>query len=189
MDGVQLVDTGLVGQRVGLRPVTEGARRTAGRKAAKASPFGVVVAGLIGFIAGAVCWHFVGFWGFVKEAVFYTRSDSGVVVASTRQAGAPNKVQNRQPGSALNGAAAASLNCSVAAMERAGGDLLPKACDGPVIKFRPSRNIAKADRGDFGPTPVPTLISGAGVGGPSVGGWAARIDTIETGSISPRKAE
>jgi hypothetical protein len=31
--------------------------------------FGTIGAALIGFVIGAVVWHFVGFWGFVREVV------------------------------------------------------------------------------------------------------------------------
>lgn len=139
---------------------------------ATTTPVGVVVAGLAGFVAGAVCWHFVGFWSFMTEAVFYARPEAqGKAVL--RPALALVKNQNRQPGAVA--VSDATVACSLVA-KVAAGDAEPRGCEGHTYKFHPSRNIARADRGDFGPVPVPTLISGEGVGVVAVGGWSARIE-------------
>jgi hypothetical protein len=136
----------------------------------RAKPTGIVVSAVAGFITGAAFWHFVGFWTFVNEAVFYKRADA-VVVAGTRTNSM--KSQSRQAG--LAGPVSAQLgNCTFAALDRAVGDARVAACEGVVGKFRPTRGVQRADYADFGPTPVPTLISGS----PSVavGGWSARVD-------------
>lgn len=150
-------------------------------------PFGLAWSGLAGFVAGAVCWHFVGFWGFMTEAVFYARPD-GPAKGAQRVAGMSTKNQNRQPGAVANAAALAA--CSIAALDRTGADAQTRGCEGHSYKFHPSRNVVKADRGDFGPTPVPTLISGAGVGVVAVSGWSARIETTdEPGAKANKKTD
>ena len=132
----------------------------------------MIAAGLAGFVAGAVCWHFVGFWSFMTETVFHARPE-----AQGKGAHRPvpwlAKNQQRQPGAV--GVSNAPLACSLVAKVVA-GDAAPRSCDGHTFKFHPSRNIDRADRGDFGPVPVPTLISGEGVGVVAVGGWSARVD-------------
>ena len=163
--------TQMMGSKSAAAIMTEPRSRSVKPKRSSASLFWPSA---LGFVAGAICWHFVGFWGFVKEAVFFSRTESPVQVG-TRAAGAPAKSQNRQPGSAAAVLAAAS--CSLAVKGLDGGEALSRPCDGSVPKFHGARNIVKADRGDFGPTPVPTLISGSSTAAPAVGGWLARIET------------
>ena len=141
--------------------------------------------GVLGFVAGAVCWHLVGFWGFVTEAVFFSRTEA-VSQVPARVAALSSKAQNHQPGDPAAALALAAENCSTAIIDRTGGETTPRSCDGQPIKFRASRNITRADRGDFGPTPVPTLISGEGIAGPAVGGWSARIETQDS---SPQRSQ
>lgn len=153
------------------------ARRTTAKSGPReVSSWKIAGAAAMGFIAGAVCWHFVGFWDFMTEAVFYARPDQSKGIQ--RQ----SKIQSRQPGSTA--AAPALLNCSLVRRVAAGGDAHPSECDGHIYKFQPPRNIVRADRGDFGPTPVPTIISGSEA--PSAG-WSARVETLETGSIPPKR--
>ena len=193
MDGAD-INLGTVGASLSVGHVRADVRKLAVQKVSggtvakprKAKPLGLLWSGLAGFVAGAVCWHFVGFWGFMTEAVFYARPD-GAAKGAQRISGAFSKNQNRQPGAVLNAAALAS--CSVAALDRIGGNVQPRGCDGQSYKSLPSRNIVRADRGDFGPTPVPTLISGEGVGVVAVGGWSARIETTEGPGAKTKKAD
>ncbi len=39
--------------------------------------------GLVGFLVGAVFWHFVGFWGFVRDVVYNGRSTEEYFVEQT----------------------------------------------------------------------------------------------------------
>jgi hypothetical protein len=139
----------------------------------RAKPTGIIVSAALGFLAGAAFWHFVGFWTFVNEAVFYKRADA-VVVAGGR----PMKSQSRQSGIAGPVSAQAG-NCTLAALDRSAGEARVFTCDGPVAKFRPARGVQRADFADFGPTPVPTLISGAPTSAPAVSGWSARVDKAD----------
>jgi len=157
------------------RSVTGRARRD---KARATTPQGMIWAGLAGFVAGAVCWHFVGFWSFMTETVFYARPEAQARGVQ-RPGPAWAKNQHRQPGAVAVSAAPAA--CSLVAKGTA-ADVAPRSCDGHTFKFHPSRHIDRADRGDFGPVPVPTLISGEGVGVVAVGGWSARVDG---GDVAP----
>lgn len=155
-----------------------------GAKPRQGKKLGLMWSGLAGFVAGAICWHFVGFWGFMTEAVLYARPE-GAAKGAVRVAGGQAKNQSRQPGAAANAVA----NCLIAGLDRAGGEAQTWGCEGHTFKFHPSRHIVKADRGDFGPTPVPTLISGQGVVGAAVSGWSARVETTGDAGGPVKKAD
>ena len=158
MDGSQM--TGV--ERVPLGTPATTARRKAPAMAAKSAA--------LGFVAGALCWHLIGFWGFVNEAVFFRR---GEPLVQSRMTGAPAKAQNRQSETAPP---AVATNCVSGRLDRNGGDAVVGGCEG-ALKVGASRNIMRADRGDFGPVPVPVLISGEGAMEPAVAAWSARIET------------
>jgi hypothetical protein len=133
----------------------------------------IIWAGLAGFVAGAVCWHMVGFWGFVSDAVLHRHGTTHPSALS--KDGSLAKVQSRQTGTA--GPVRVSLDtCATAAIDRTGGDSKIAGCEGLAIKVRPPRNSQRADLGDFGPTPVPVLISSRSGDGTAIGGWAARVE-------------
>ena len=133
-----------------------------------------------GFVAGIVFWHMVGFWSFVNDAVLYKRADSGQP-APVRSASVPPKAQSRQSGVA-GPLQAAAVNCTIAAIDRHGGGAQAVGCEwAAAVKFQPPRGTPRADYADFGPTPVPVLISGGGIAqpgdAPAISGWAARIES------------
>lgn len=125
----------------------------------------------------------------MTEAVFYARPD-GVGKVVQRATGVAVKTQSRQPGAAA--VSAVNAACSLAVKDQI-GDVQPRSCEGHVYKFHPTRNIVRADRGDFGPVPVPTLISSQSAGGTAVSGWAARIEGPGTDGpavvVSPAKGD
>lgn len=161
----------------------QGSGSVRGVKPPQGKTLGLVWSGLAGFVAGAVCWHFVGFWGFMTDAVLYARPEGGAKGA-VRVAGSQTKNQSRQPG-----AATAVANCLIAGRDKAGGEAQTRGCEGHTFKFHPSRNIVKADRGDFGPSPVPTLISGQGIVGAAVSGWSARVEPSGETGVGVKKAD
>jgi hypothetical protein len=143
-----------------------------------------MLSGLAGFVAGAVCWHMVGFWGFVTEAVLPKRADNRDVPTIGRTFLAASKTQSRPSGIA-GPLVAQSGNCTTAVSDRTGGEARIIECGSPAGKFRPPRLVARSDRGDFGPTPVPVLIGGTASGTVAVGGWSARVEDL----ASPLKPE
>jgi hypothetical protein len=138
------------------------------REKAQSSTFKLAASAAAGFLAGAVFWHLVGFWGFVADALYFRRSEDGVIA---RQASVAPKAQSRQGGLA-GPILQQSGNCS-AVVALTAVDTAVMSCDPAVVKFQPSRGVQRADYGDFGPTPVPVLISGQGA---AVSGWSARIE-------------
>ena len=132
----------------------------------------LMTASATGFVVGAACWHMIGFWGFVREAVFYSPSTTQIARA------VPLAKSQARP-FAASSAAVVQSTCANAAPSSTPEGVRITPCQ-TVIKFRPSRDIARGDRGDFGPTPVPTLIS-ASPGktdlqtGTAVSGWEARV--------------
>jgi hypothetical protein len=148
--------------------------------ARRSSRLVVIGSGVFGFFAGAVCWHLLGFWWFVSDVMFHRRSD--VASQFARPASTPPKAQSRQAGLAGPLGALNIEHCSVAPRDPL--EVRVSACEGGSSRARPSRNVQRADFADFGPTPVPTLISGAspagvGPGGAAVSGWSARIEKSE----------
>jgi hypothetical protein len=144
----------------------------------------IVASGAFGFFAGAVCWHVIGFWWFVSDVMFHRRTEVTSQIA--RPASSPPKAQSRQAGVAGPMVAASSDRCSAVVREpdRGVGTIKIVACEGGGTKLRGARNVQRADYADFGPTPVPTLISGAptvitGADAVSVGGWSARIEKAD----------
>ena len=67
---------------------------SARRAARKATPLTLVLSTAVGFVAGALFWHAVGFWSFVNEAVFYTRADGAAPVPASRIAGATSSARS-----------------------------------------------------------------------------------------------
>lgn len=148
----------------------------------------IVFSMLIGFVAGAVCWHLLGFWWFVSDVMFHRRGEPTAQIS--RPAAIALKAQSRQSGVAGPILTANLDHCSSAVRDGLTGDTLVGVCDVVVVRFRPARGLGKADLGDFGPSPVPTLISGTSpqepafaispAGSAAVGGWLARVEKTQT---------
>lgn len=139
----------------------------------------IVLSTLIGFIAGAVCWHLLGFWWFISDVMFHRRGEP--VAQLSRPAAMSLKAQSRQGGVASPTDSANLERCSIAARDGSASETTIGVCDAVGARFRPARGLGKADLGDFGPTPVPTLISGTpplapSVGSAAVGGWSASVE-------------
>jgi hypothetical protein len=148
-------------------------------------PLKIVLSSMAGFVAGALFWHLVGFWSFVNEAVYYKRGDSPEAASSGRAAVVAAKAQSRQAGVA-GPVRSTSGNCSLVPIDRTGGAPQAVSCEGvAVVKFQPPRGVQRADFADFGPAPVPVLISsGTAPSGevPAVSGWSARVDKTGGGN-------
>jgi hypothetical protein len=146
---------------------------------------------LIGFIAGAVCWHLLGFWWFVSDVMFHRRGEP--LAQISRPAIVSLKAQSRQGGAAGPIVSANLDQCSRAVRDGLARDTVVSACDDGVVRFRPARGLGRADLGDFGPSPVPTLISGTSplapplglpaAGSAAVGGWLARVEKTQPSEL------
>lgn len=131
-----------------------GRRRTVGRLAA-ARQFLDGLGGLgwsvIGFVGGAVFWHFVGFWSFVSEVVLAGGPERSAAppVAMTMSM----RVADASPSGVSSSAAA----CTVLVLDRRTGATSARACDGvhvalpgDAVEGREDRALAK---GPFGGGP------------------------------------
>ncbi len=69
-------------QRVTARPASE---RPSRRSASTGAPsrLSVIAWGGLGFLIGAVFWHFIGFWGFVSDIVLRGHPEDARVIAQT----------------------------------------------------------------------------------------------------------
>lgn len=143
----------------------------------KARMKNVLASAALGFISGAIFWHVVGFWGFISDIVFRGRAD-GVPTAMARPS-PPLKFQSRRTAVPAASSGVDTNQCSAVAIDRTGGEARIGACDPTVTARRSVGAIARSDFGDFGPVPVPTIISGRDTRETAVGGWSARIDTAE----------
>jgi hypothetical protein len=152
-------------------------------RTARGTRRGHLLSALAGFVAGAICWHMVGFWGFVTEAVLPKRTDPRDVPTIGRTFLAASKTQNRSSGPA-GPLIAQSGNCTTAISDRTGGEARVVECGALPGKFRAPRFAQRSDRGDFGPTPVPVLIGGTTGGTGAVGGWSARVEDVGS-SLKP----
>ena len=90
-----------------------------------------IIAAMLGFGAGIVFWHFVGFWSFVSHAVF--KADRNTVVESSASHGGDD--QRKQPTTIFGGIPPAdtssSTACTTLRLDRTTGRTSMLACDSP----------------------------------------------------------
>jgi len=87
--------------------------------------------GIAGFILGAVCWHLVGFWGFVGDVVFSKPQNTTVVERTTEQTAKP-RVLSYVKKRASNTGAQSSRNCSAFYRDTETGMARPVKCQNIV---------------------------------------------------------
>ena len=106
------------------------------------------ISAALGFVAGVVFWHFVGFWDFVSDTLLVpgrgtatahlTSGDGRAAAAGTRRA---------TPGTAVAGTtASAGQGCSTLLIDRKNGATATAPCPADFIVIAGPR---RADRGDL----------------------------------------
>lgn len=95
---------------------------------------------VIGFIGGAVFWHFVGFWGFVSDVVL----SGGETPASVQTL--PQSAQTEPRESAAPTAATASHGCTLLFRDRRTGHTVARACDGSQSALAQDLRSGREDR-------------------------------------------
>lgn len=80
---------------------------------------------VIGFVGGAVFWHFIGFWGFVSEVVLAGNSPMAVEQAAFHAA-----VREAPSHRLLVADASTLLPCTVLSLDRRTGVTSARPCDG-----------------------------------------------------------
>jgi len=112
----------------------------------------------LGFVAGAIFWHLVGFWSLVSLAVLGSGDKRAPVAA---QAAADLRAPVLETGSL---ATAMKPRCVVLVLDRLGGETRQAPC--PITTFH-HRNAGVGIRRDRQPART----------GRDNSGWAARLDT------------
>ena len=146
--------------------------------------YSVLAAAVAGFFCGAACWHLIGFWSLVSEAVFNARGDGDRAVVSKP----PARAQGRTAGAAF---VPPAPNCTTVERDQTGAGIRLRECTGSMTRLRPPSGLGRADLADFGPQPVPTVIGSLSGEGDrraktAVEGWSARIEATTT--VSDRRS-
>lgn len=147
--------------------------KSGGAKRAPAAPKPVssvktgIASGLLGFVAGVVFWHFVGFWSFVSAVVFNQDREPVHVAESQRDdrlGKPPTTVFGGIPGSH----ASAQTGCTTLRLDRGTGRTSPIPCEATA-----NEDQAAATPRDFGDLANPPARA------PHVAGWAATIRELQ----------
>lgn len=154
---------------------------------ARTSKRAVMFSAVLGFVAGAVCWHLVGFWWFISDVMFHRRGEPMAQIS--RPAAVALKAQSRRADGTGPAVAADMGRCTVAVRDGSTAETTTAPCAAIAARFYAARGLGRADFGDFGPSPVPTVISGpppaaSPAGTAAVGGWAARIDRLPSSRVA-----
>lgn len=110
----------------------------------------------MGFLAGAVFWHFVGFWAFVSEAIF--DDGTGVQHAAPSHRALPPPVIPHGDPTPIARTSGPRTACIVLAIDRTGGETRAQPC--PAGTFH-HRYAGLGVKRDFEPTI--TVDDGKGV--------------------------
>lgn len=92
---------------------------------------------VVGFVGGAVFWHFIGFWSFVADVVLAGGPDAQLPSAAVQRPAAAY-VRVAEAGAAIP-------NCTAIALDRATGLSMASACDGEARHLRDDAS-AREDR-------------------------------------------
>ncbi|HEX2842036.1 hypothetical protein [Hyphomicrobium sp.] len=99
---------------------------------------------VIGFILGAMFWHFVGFWGFVSEVVLA----GGPIAAIERRAAEPahRKSQVDVLPQWVQVAEASAPACTLLALDRQTGHTSARPCDADHVALPADVSLGREDR-------------------------------------------
>jgi len=101
-----------------------------------------VVYGLLGFVLGAIFWHFVGFWDFVGQVMFKGRPSETQI----SQAPPPVKLKERVSGVSPLAVVIEPGACTTLELDRSSGATRAVACE---IEALPLRSLKAARREDL----------------------------------------
>lgn len=150
--------------------VPEAAHPTAESRPSRRTPW---IWGSLGFVLGAVCWHFVGFWSFVSTIVWKGEDEA------SESRPLPPRQFARYASPQASAALAKNViynatACATLQMDRAGGETTLIACPEPQQALRLGNGGGR--RGDL-------LVPSAAVKAPAVAEWQARIEPGSTAAI------
>ena len=118
----------------------------------------------LGFLAGVLFWHAVGFWQLVSTAVFKGGED--VALATTKSPSPASPGETLSAGPTLPAAAAARRTCAALAIDRISGITREVPCPAATFHHRNGGLGIKRDR-----EPGIRIEEGQGVAG-----WATRFE-------------
>ena len=98
--------------------------------------------GGLGFVAGMLAWHVIGFWSFVSDVAF--NGDARTAAASSGSEQRSAAVHSHKPGT--RGDSPSNQNCVALAINRTSGDAKPGAC--PVDE-KPLADAGRTPRDDL----------------------------------------
>ncbi len=99
---------------------------------------------VIGFVIGAVFWHFVGFWGFVSEVVL-----AGGPIAALEQRAAEPAGRKSDIGALpqwVQVADASAPACTLLALDRLTGQTSARPCDADHAALPADSSLGREDR-------------------------------------------
>ena len=132
--------------------------------------------GLLGFVLGAVFWHFVGFWDFVGQLMFKGGTSGSEIV----QGPPPIKLRERVSGVSAIAVVASAEACTMLKLDRTTGETAAMPCEGEPL---PLRSIKAARREDLRVTATQRLIE------TTARGWGAvKIEPLN-GQLNQANAE
>lgn len=88
---------------------------------------------VLGFLAGAVFWHFIGFWGFVSEVVLVGNAP-------------PAAMRTAEPVALALADTPSAQTCTRLALDRRTGETSAHACDADVLPFPADAFEGRQDR-------------------------------------------
>lgn len=119
---------------------------------------------VVGFVAGAVFWHIVGFWHFVAVVILKGPDPADQMAANNPVMITTGSITRPAAASDLGAAGVSVPNCSALVLDRNSGATHLSHCP---PRISPVRHVAGAGRGDLG-------AKGRGVAGPGmIVDWAA----------------
>jgi len=100
-----------------------------------------VVYGLLGFVLGAIFWHFVGFWDFVGQVMFKGRPSESQISQAP-----PVKLKERVSGVSPLAVVIEPAACTTLELDRSSGVTRAVACE---VEALPLRSLKAARREDL----------------------------------------
>jgi hypothetical protein len=133
-------------------------------------------AATLGFLAGIVFWHFIGFWGFVSEVVF--KGDRVTPIAEADRTAPPGTERRKLQTTIYGGIPSADLagtgTCTLLRLDRNNGRTMAVPCEeavpAPIAATAQRRLSSTPESPPQHAAPVPSTPRV-----PSVAGWATTV--------------
>jgi hypothetical protein len=135
-----------------------------------------ILYGLLGFVLGALFWHFVGFWDFVGQIMFKGSQQSAEIAAPPPAI----KLKDRVTAAAPLAVTLEPETCTTLALDRDNGTTTLAACDVQTLPLRSLKAARKEDR---------WVTSEQRVQQATARGWSSRKVEAPTGRLDQASAD